>query len=328
MTNPLAGAVEAVEALVKIVEDDTGVNTFCKDDPDDESVGVFADAGGIPRDLEMTFGHVRRARAAVTALSALKDAGEPVGAWRTRRIAEEIAEAEAGGRGFWRACCGCQEAVDGCLNTEDYPYNSVFKCHPGAGCSECGGLGVIWDDIDYAEMAEEMAGEMNSARPSSGWDEAIERVEELYTEMVGHDGSGNYNGCDDFMQAVRDLRSLPGWRSLVEDAKRRADQAANLHDVGSGPRYTLNNISAALAKALLASEPQGDGWPEDTAQGYSTKGRGPTARALAEEISEMATNDRHALIQRVAEIIIRDRAAIRERWEKKLPPPPAKQVEK
>lgn len=48
--------------------------------------------------------------------------------------------------GFWRACSGCQESVDGCVSANDYPYNPFFRCQPGSGCHECGGIGVLWDD--------------------------------------------------------------------------------------------------------------------------------------------------------------------------------------
>lgn len=71
------------------------------------------------------------------------------GSWHARAIAEEIDE----GSGFWRACSGCQESVDGYVSERDYPHNRVFRCQPGGGCSECAGLGVIWDDVDYEAMA-------------------------------------------------------------------------------------------------------------------------------------------------------------------------------
>ncbi|MGO1303644.1 MAG: hypothetical protein ACTMKV_02545 [Sphingomonas parapaucimobilis] len=55
-----------------------------------------------------------------------------------------IAELKEEG-GFWHACSGCQESVGGCVSATDYPYNPFFRCQPGSGCSECGGIGVIWD---------------------------------------------------------------------------------------------------------------------------------------------------------------------------------------
>ncbi|APR52017.1 hypothetical protein CA223_06670 [Sphingomonas koreensis] len=67
-----------------------------------------------------------------------------------------IAEALEEGHGFWRACSGCQESCDGVVSVQDYPYSEVFRCQPGGGCRECGGLGVIWDDTDYDAMARAM----------------------------------------------------------------------------------------------------------------------------------------------------------------------------
>lgn len=73
-----------------------------------------------------------------------------------RDWARAVAETMDEGDGFWRACSGCQESVDGCVSFDDYPYSEVFRCQPGGGCGECGGLGVIWDDTDYEEMARYM----------------------------------------------------------------------------------------------------------------------------------------------------------------------------
>ena len=59
--------------------------------------------------------------------------------------------------GFWRSCSGCHETVDG-QETGWYAYSPIFKCHLGAGCGECGGLGAVWDDTDYEDMARAIAG--------------------------------------------------------------------------------------------------------------------------------------------------------------------------
>lgn len=63
----------------------------------------------------------------------------------TDRIAEVVQE----DGGCWSACSGCQESVDGYVSSRDYPYSPIFKCQPGGGCRECGGLGVIWQDGDF-----------------------------------------------------------------------------------------------------------------------------------------------------------------------------------
>lgn len=66
-------------------------------------------------------------------------------AWLKRAVAERLAERD----GFWRACSGCQESVEGCVSLKDYPRSEIFQCQPGGGCRECGGIGVIWDNHDY-----------------------------------------------------------------------------------------------------------------------------------------------------------------------------------
>lgn len=58
--------------------------------------------------------------------------------------------------GFWRSCSGCHETADG-HETGAFPWSPVFKCHLGAGCRECGGLGAVWDNTDYAHMGDWLA---------------------------------------------------------------------------------------------------------------------------------------------------------------------------
>lgn len=69
----------------------------------------------------------------------------------SRGLADKVGEAMEDG-GFWRSCSGCHETSDG------YPIgqaiqSAALKCDLGGGCRECGGIGAIWDDTDYADMA-------------------------------------------------------------------------------------------------------------------------------------------------------------------------------
>lgn len=75
-----------------------------------------------------------------------------------------IAEAVASGKGFWTPCTGCYDTEDG-RPTQKYAHSAAFGCEMGCGCSECGGLGVVWDDTDYEEMARFMAD--NEAAPAA-----------------------------------------------------------------------------------------------------------------------------------------------------------------
>lgn len=76
-----------------------------------------------------------------------------IGAGGSYRI-ERIGDIMEGGAGFWRACSGCQESNEGSVSTKDYPYSAAYRCQPGSGCRECGGIGVIWDDTDYSHYGE------------------------------------------------------------------------------------------------------------------------------------------------------------------------------
>lgn len=100
--------------------------------------------------------------------------------------AERIAEIMDEGDGFWRPCSGCQEGVDGYASQTDYPYSRVFRCQPGGGCSECGGLGVLWDDTDYDQMAKDMLADMEAeeAHPSPA-DERVRVAVEALKYAVG-----------------------------------------------------------------------------------------------------------------------------------------------
>jgi len=53
---------------------------------------------------------------------------------------ESLNEAACG----WRPCTGCHETNEG-YESGRYSYSTMFGCHVGHGCSECGGLGVVWD---------------------------------------------------------------------------------------------------------------------------------------------------------------------------------------
>src|SRR3569623_1185652 len=70
------------------------------------------------------------------------------------RLRASIAERVAEGDGFWRPCSGCLESCDGGVSESDYPYSEIFKCQPGGGCGECGGIGVVWDTTDYEDYAQ------------------------------------------------------------------------------------------------------------------------------------------------------------------------------
>lgn len=71
-------------------------------------------------------------------------------------LAEQVAEAMEDDGGAWRSCTGCHETNEG-YSTGHFPYSAALKCELGSGCRECGGIGAVWDNTDYADMADFMA---------------------------------------------------------------------------------------------------------------------------------------------------------------------------
>ena len=65
-----------------------------------------------------------------------------------------VREEMAAGSGFWSSCSGCYDTEDG-HPTGNYSYSAVFGCALGSGCSECGGIGAVWDNTDYEATAKD-----------------------------------------------------------------------------------------------------------------------------------------------------------------------------
>lgn len=74
------------------------------------------------------------------------------------RISEVTHEEAANGAACgWRSCTGCHELNEGHATG---PYSDIFGCALGIGCSECGGLGAVWEywpESALAAMQEEPA---------------------------------------------------------------------------------------------------------------------------------------------------------------------------
>jgi hypothetical protein len=124
------------------------------------------------------YGHLASGRAAASqaapAVVVPKDAREAVQAWNSLSDAKMpaapaigqapttepvelvgVREEVAKGSGFWASCSGCYDTEDG-HPTGPYSYSRVFGCALGSGCSECGGIGAVWDNNDYEAMAADL----------------------------------------------------------------------------------------------------------------------------------------------------------------------------
>jgi len=107
-------------------------------------------------------------------------------------IAETITEECAAGAACgWRSCTGCHETNEG-AETGHYPYSKMFGCHVGSGCSECGGLGVVWEHWSEDSL-NEMAADVSAPTPPA------ERVVEALP---------NWNGWRSIDTAPEDCRVI------------------------------------------------------------------------------------------------------------------------
>lgn len=129
-------------------------------------------------------------------------------------LAENVGRQLTEGGGMWAPCSGCHESVDGYSVT---PIDPVFRCYRGSGCSECGGIGAIWDTTDYEELYDAMVKDMHRApaqleapAPVVGVPELTTAAAAIIDVMSGDDTSwrGRLHDSDflesaDWQQAVR-----------------------------------------------------------------------------------------------------------------------------
>lgn len=143
---------------------------------------------------------VQSLRAAISELGGAVDGG---------RIAEVISEFD--GACGWRPCSGCHETNEG-AETGLYPYSKAFGCHVGAGCSECGGLGVVWEYWDARTLAA-MALEQETApsRPDAGGEVKDEPVAWQY-RYRRKNPDAIWSAWGDYQPALASYRDYEGER--------------------------------------------------------------------------------------------------------------------
>ena len=141
---------------------------------------------GVPLDEEWREGLYLTIRAEWQAALQPRKGGEEDTAYMKEAITEQLNE----GAGNWYSCSGCHEGGEYGGNAHNYPYSEIFKCNPGSGCGECGGIGVRWDDTDYDHMAREILAEEIAQAPVGVTDTRI--IEHgLGTIMID---TGTYGG--------------------------------------------------------------------------------------------------------------------------------------
>ena len=124
-------------------------------------------------------------------------------------LATSVAETMEEDGGCWSACSGCQESEDGYVSTKYYPYSPIFKCQPGGGCRECGGIGVIWQDGAFLES-------YGAALSPALDNTAVEGQSDITVERV-------WTGLRRFV--------MPNGRPLAQHFSKSEDQIAFCHAV-------------------------------------------------------------------------------------------------
>lgn len=152
-----------------------------------------------------------------------------------------VAETLENGDGFWQSCSGCHETEDG-HPVGDYPYSDILKCDLGGGCSECGGIGAVWDNTDYEAMGREFERvEAQSAEKFIYDDVCDERLRQ--DKQWGGDAHDDAHDLDDFMAYI--VRQRKKAAVDIAGAQSIADEQAMY-------RQRFVKI-AALAVAAMAS---------------------------------------------------------------------------
>jgi hypothetical protein len=108
-------------------------------------------------------------------------------------VREQIEE----GSGFWRECSGCYETEDG-HPVGQYGYSDAMRCALGSGCSECGGIGAVWDNTDYEALGHDWVAEERDVEVSPAAQEDLSQIEfvtrQSAIEAIDHLDRSNHPG--------------------------------------------------------------------------------------------------------------------------------------
>lgn len=205
----------------------------------------------------------------------------------------------------WHTCSGCHESEDG-HPIGHYPHSEAFGCVLGGGCSECGGIGAVWDTTDYADMADFIASPTPTAREA--------RVTEIADDLMKLWFCGADTFRAELVKVLASITASPPGEGVVEALRHvtvyliEGDDAVHLsicgEKIGAFGQHTKR------AQALLQFEAQcralrltqgGDA-------GLSSEKRGRNTTAAADYLMR-ADDTELAMILRHDPSMIRDVAA-------------------
>ena len=90
-------------------------------------------------------------------------------------VAESAIDEALESGGWWASCSGCHETNEG---VSDWP-RSIFGCHAGSGCHECGGIGVIWHEAPTDEQLAFLAADPDTAPPPAQVPGEVDKLRDI-----------------------------------------------------------------------------------------------------------------------------------------------------
>lgn len=140
------------------------------------------------------------------------------------RIREQTEDEKSG---FWTSCTGCHECNEGHPTGR---YSTIFKCHIGLGCHECGGIGAIWDNEDVLDdikpLPDQEPAAWNAAtQPQHPDYAAVDAFADKMKEKLAKKRADGRGGWEDKTQCTAELLS-----QLLRDHVNKGDpvDVANL----------------------------------------------------------------------------------------------------
>ena len=165
-------------------------------------------------------------------------------------LTKHVAEVMAEDGGCWMACSGCQESDEGYVSEKYYPFSPIFRCQPGGGCSECGGIGVLWEDGAFLASYGDFFLSHAEAGGAEGWKLVpVELTPEMVTAWEGAEPEGGWAGMPRLGDEEANQRLAQAeWSAMLAAVPASPTEAPGSEGAGEVDR--LRMVGSILAGAL------------------------------------------------------------------------------
>lgn len=187
-------------------------------------------------------------------------------------ITEVIKEESLGGAACgWKSCTGCLEAEDG-HHCGTYPYSETFKTHVGAGCVECGGIGVVWEYYSKS-ILDDMQHPIQPQPDTNSHACQSKTIGDLIHKAIDECGVNSFASKMKEKLAVKRLQGRCGWQDMLD----RELSAILRQCVEKGDPVDVANLCMMLSENGLSIFPAE---PIEQWQDISTVGEGDYGRLI------------------------------------------------